>query len=164
LASLVILAAVTFGALSYLSGFLSAPPETKAPQTADGFKSAAASAGYATDDITEIHRANYGEMVQRVIAVKHDSARAEFFETDSDENAARLFNEFANYVDQQSGGTGGERDSATVRKNRGRGAKKTAAGGGKYYIVSRIGPTLLWAYADDADKKNLVSLTEGLGY
>jgi hypothetical protein len=100
-----------------------------------------------------------------VTAVKHDSARAEFFETDSDESAARLFNGFANYVDQQSGGkggAGGERDSATARKNRR--ARKTAAGGGKYFIVSRIGPTLLWAYADDADRKNLVSLTEGLGY
>jgi hypothetical protein len=82
--------------------------------SADGFKSAAASAGYATDDITEIHRANYGKMVQRVTAVKKDSARAEFFETDSDESAARLFNGFANYVDQQSGGDSGRCEGCGV--------------------------------------------------
>ena len=126
----------------------------KTPATLDDFKGAMEQAGYHIVDASGQFDKSIAESV--TVAVK-DSGQVEFFLLTSEDNAAASFETNKSKLEAKSGGV---RSSVSA----GNYAFYNLTKDGIYYSVSRVGETMIYAEAPEAQKDEVSERVDSLGY
>lgn len=131
--------------------------KSRDPITADAFKEKVEGLEYTTVDITDQYE-SYPHM-QKVLLCADERLHVEFCEIDSNDNAAAMFSGNKAQVEAYKGNT-----SSESSVNTGNYQKYTLKTAEKYYLVERVGSTLIYAYCEKSESENLDRIIEELGY
>ena len=126
----------------------------KTPATLDDFKGAMEKAGYQIVDASAQFDKGIAKSV--TVAVK-DNGQVEFFMLANEDNAIASFETNKSKLEAKSGGV---RSSVSA----GNYAFYNLTKDGIYYSVSRVGETMIYAEAPEAQKDEVSELVDSLGY
>ena len=126
----------------------------KTPATLDDFKGAMEKAGYHIVDAGGQFDKSIAKSV--TVAVK-DNGQVEFFMLTSEDNAIASFETNKSKLEAKNG-------SARSSVSAGNHAYYNLTKDGLYYSVSRVGDTMIYAEAPEAQKDEVAELMDSLGY
>lgn len=128
---------------------------SKEPVTVEEFKKVMETAGYAIHDVSDKFDKN---LAKAVIVAKKDDHQVEFFELTSEENAASSFAKNKSNLEPMEGGN--TKTSASSSNY----SVYTLTTDKKYYLVSRVGHTMIYMGIPKEHKKAVLDLVESMGY
>lgn len=128
--------------------------QSKEPVTAEFFIEKVEALGYQALDVTDQY--DESSHVLKVVNVEYGSIHIDFVEIDGTDNATGVFNTNKTTVESYKGSTSsvstGKYDKYTMKTSE------------KYYIVERVGTTVIYAYCDKSESESLDNIIKELGY
>lgn len=131
--------------------------QSKEPVTADIFKEKAEGLGYTVIDITD----QYADSphILKILGCEDGSVYVEFLELVSKDSAVAVFN--GDKIETEAYKGNGSSESSVSTDSYQKYTLKTSE---KYYLLERVGATLICAYSDKSESEKLDNIIKELGY